>query len=52
MLPTELFILIHRSHIINLSGVTSINGNTVELGKDQIPIGANYKNDLFKKQGI
>ena len=52
MLPTELFIRVHRSYIINLSNISSINGNVVELGKDQIPIGANYKNDLFKKLGI
>lgn len=52
MLPPELFVRIHRSYIINLSGVTSINGNMAELGKDQIPIGANYKDELFKKLGI
>lgn len=52
MLPPELFVRVHRSFIINLSGVTSINGNMVELGKDQIPIGANYKEELFKKLGI
>ena len=52
MLPADLFTRVHRSYIINLSCVTSINGNTVELGKDQIPIGANYKNELFKKLGI
>ena len=52
MLPTELFIRVHRSYIINLSGVISISGNMVDLGKDQIPIGANYKDELFKKLRI
>lgn len=52
MLPADLFIRVHRSFIINLSAVTSINGNTVELGKDQIPIGGNYKTELFKRLGI
>jgi DNA-binding LytR/AlgR family response regulator len=52
MLPAEQFCRIHRSFIINLSKITSINGNTAELGKKEIPIGANYKDDLIKKLGI
>src|SRR5687768_7950168 len=52
MLPADQFCRIHRSYIINLSKITSINGNTAELGKKEIPIGANYKDDLIKKLGI
>lgn len=52
MLPGDQFFRVHRSYMINLSKITSINGNIVELGKKEIPIGANYKNDLIIKLGI
>lgn len=52
MLPSEQFLRVHRSYIVNLSKITSITGNIVELNKTEIPIGANYKNDLIKKLGI
>ena len=52
MLPMEQFCRIHRSFIINLSKITSINGNTAELGKKEIPIGSNYKDNLIAKLGI
>jgi DNA-binding LytR/AlgR family response regulator len=52
MLPEQLFVRVHRSFIINLSKVNSINGNMVELDKAEIPIGANYKENLLRKLGI
>lgn len=52
MLPADQFCRIHRSYIINLMKITSLNGNIAELGKIEIPIGANYKDDLIKKLGI
>ena len=52
MLPEEQFFRVHRSYIINLSKINSITGNVVELNKKEIPIGANYKNELNKKLGI
>jgi DNA-binding LytR/AlgR family response regulator len=52
ILPAHLFMRVHRSYIINLSGITAVKGNVIELGKDEIPIGANYKDELFKKLGI
>jgi DNA-binding LytR/AlgR family response regulator len=52
MLPEKLFYRVHRSYIVNLSKISSINGNMAELGQTQVPIGANYKADLLKKLGI
>lgn len=52
MLPEEQFFRVHRSYIINLSKINSITGNVVELNKKEIPIGANYKNELNRKLGI
>lgn len=52
MLPADQFFRVHRSFIVNLSKISSINGNMLEIGKTEIPIGANYKNELMKKLGI
>ena len=52
LLPADRFFRVHRSFIVNLSKISSINGNILEIGKTEIPIGANYKNELMKKLGI
>jgi DNA-binding LytR/AlgR family response regulator len=52
MLPPEQFLRVHRSYIINLSKISSITGNVVELNRKEIPIGANYKDELMKRLGI
>jgi DNA-binding LytR/AlgR family response regulator len=52
LLPPHVFMRIHRSYIVNLSGITAVKGNVIELGKDEIPIGANYKDEVFKRLGI
>jgi DNA-binding LytR/AlgR family response regulator len=52
MLPADRFFRVHRSYIVNLAKISSINGNMAEIGQTEIPIGANYKNELMKKLGI
>lgn len=52
LLPEAVFTRVHRSYIINLSKVTSIFGNTVFLGSTEIPIGSNFKEDLYRKLNI
>lgn len=46
-LPQDLFMRIHRSYIVNLSNITVIEGNTVQINKKIIPIGKNYKEILL-----
>lgn len=41
-LPKDNFIRIHRSYTIAINKITSIEGNSVEIGKRRIPIGRNY----------
>jgi DNA-binding LytR/AlgR family response regulator len=43
---------VHRSYIVNLDAIQSIQGNILEIQKTEIPIGANYKDELYKKLGI
>jgi two-component system LytT family response regulator len=51
-LETELkgktFLRIHRSFIINLQKVTAFTPYDVEIGPDEIPIGASYKEYVLK----
>ena len=47
-LPREQFLRIHRSFIINLEKIDAYSATDVEIGKHNIPIGRNYKNDVMK----
>lgn len=51
-LPSDSFIRVHRSYIININCVDAVVGNTIEMTEDgklkMIPIGKNYKDDLVK----
>lgn len=48
-LPDALFLRIHRSYIISIDAVTAMFGNTIEIGKIQLPIGANYKDAVLER---
>ena len=47
-LPREQFLRIHRSFIVNLEKIDAYTATDVEIGKQSIPIGRNYKNDVMK----
>ena len=51
-LPADSFSRVHRSFIINTAKVNSIYGNMVLVGENEIPIGANYKDELYRKLHI
>ncbi|WP_341840275.1 LytTR family DNA-binding domain-containing protein [Chitinophaga caseinilytica] len=42
------FLRIHRSFIVNLSKVTAFTAQDVEIGRLELPIGANYRDIVFK----
>jgi DNA-binding LytR/AlgR family response regulator len=52
MLPASLFLRVHRSFIVNKSKITHIEGNRVFIGKNEIPIGSNYKESFFREIGF
>jgi DNA-binding LytR/AlgR family response regulator len=52
LLPKSIFLRTHRSFIINKSSITYIEGNIVLIGKKEIPIGSNYKNDFLNEIGM
>lgn len=52
VLPKDRFLRIHRSYLVNLSKINTIKGNSVAFDDIELPIGANYKDELFKALGI
>ena len=51
LLPSRLFIRVHRSYLVAVRQIRSIYGNTIELGKVEIPIGVNYKDAVMELVG-
>ena len=47
-LPSEQFIQIHKSYIININQVDKISGNEIYINGNRLPIGRTYKQDLLK----
>lgn len=55
LLPDSDFIRIHKSFIIRMDCIQTIEGNLVEIGKQKLPIGNNYRqtfNDEIEKRFI
>lgn len=52
LLPENRFIRVHRSFMINITAISSINGNMLEIDKHEIPVGASYKDQLFTMLGL
>ena len=47
-LPSDSFIRVHKSYIVNASAIKSIAGNELELQQARIPIGSSYKDQLMR----
>jgi DNA-binding LytR/AlgR family response regulator len=45
----DFFQKVHRSYIVNLNKIDSIDNNAIEIGKDHIPVSQRYEKDLLKK---
>ena len=48
-LPNEHFMRVHRSFIVGLNHIESINGNMIVMGEKNIPIGASYRKAFFEQ---
>jgi len=46
------FLRVHRSYIINIQKVKSIQGNLIQIGKDNIPIGNSYRQIVLNRIGV
>lgn len=47
-LPHDLFLRIHKSYIISKAKASILEGNMVHIGKEKIPIGASYREEVLK----
>lgn len=45
-LPSKKFMRIHKSYIINLAKIKSIDGNSIHHELGLLPIGETYKNEV------
>ena len=48
-LPSNKFIRVHRSYIVPIEKIKTLDGNQVQIGDKLIPIGRSYKEDVLKR---
>lgn len=48
-LPVDQFMRVHRSYIVALSQIQSINGNVISIGEKEIPVGTSYRKRFFEQ---
>lgn len=46
MLPSEEFLRIHRSYIVAINKIDSYNADSIEISKQELPIGRLFKHDV------
>lgn len=51
-LPSRLFVRVHRSYIVNIDFVDSFIGNTLCIGKNQIPVSKQHKRYVVGRLNI
>lgn len=51
-LPSNQFIRVHRSYIVNTSFIRSVQKTKILIDDIRIPIGETYKDDVFKRLGV
>jgi len=51
-LPSTLFARVHRSYIVNKSKIDNVEDMIIAIGDKSVPIGASYKENLYKRLNI
>lgn len=46
-LPSDKFIRVHRSYIVAIDKIESLQSNSLHIGNKEIPVGKNYKDSLM-----
>ena len=49
LLSPQDFMRVHKSYTVALAAINAVYGNTIEIGKVQVPIGSNYKADFMSR---
>jgi len=48
LLPKNQFIRIHKSYIVAIRVILSLEGNLIEVANTKLPVGKSYKEDVLK----
>ena len=48
-LPPEAFIRVHKSYVVNINHIKTIEGNMLHLGANKITIGLNYAEEVMQR---
>jgi DNA-binding LytR/AlgR family response regulator len=48
-LPSHLFVQIHKSYLVAVSAIQTIDGNEIVIGNVRIPMSKNYRNDVMNR---
>ncbi len=48
-LPADRFIRIHKSYIVAIDKIATMEGNTLHVGKEKLPVGASYRDALVTR---
>lgn len=48
-LPPSRFIRIHKSYIVAIDKIDTLEGNMIHIGKEKLPIGANYRDEVVRR---
>ena len=51
LLPSNLFVRIHRSYIVAINKITAYTKNDVEIGRVELPFGSNYSETVSRLTG-
>ncbi|WP_458625958.1 LytR/AlgR family response regulator transcription factor [Winogradskyella sp. PC D3.3] len=51
-LPEHIFIRVHRSYLVNVNKITSIQKNRIIIKDERIPIGESYKSMVYSRLNI
>lgn len=51
-LPSDQFVQVHKSYIINSNLVDKVSGNEIYINSQRIPVGRTYKQELLKQLNI
>jgi DNA-binding LytR/AlgR family response regulator len=51
-LPTEMFLKVHRSYVINIQKIIDIEDNSVLIKKDVIPVSRSNRSELMKRLNL
>jgi len=52
ILPATNFIRVHKSYIIALDKIESVERNRIKINEKIIPVSETYKEEFYKKIGI